>query len=57
MNYSNENIDLAAIYNYTEYPDKQAGRCDNCDHSHFQSKVKDGKFLRECRNCGMKEFI
>ena len=55
MNY--DNIDLTKIYDYKDFPDKQSGRCDNCDNSHFKSRVNDGKFLRECRHCGMKKLI
>ncbi|MEX3713512.1 hypothetical protein ABFV99_14005 [Cytobacillus horneckiae] len=49
--------DIEKIYNYDEYPDVHSGRCDNCGGSHFESKVGDGKFLRECRKCGMKKLI
>ncbi|WP_338450044.1 hypothetical protein R4Z09_28550 [Niallia oryzisoli] len=49
--------DTSIVYNYTDYPDKQAGRCDNCGHSNFKSTAKDYKFIRECRNCGMKKSI
>ncbi|PLT33919.1 hypothetical protein [Bacillus sp. V5-8f] len=45
------------VYDYKEYPDIKSGRCDNCDHSLFKSSAKDNKFLRECRNCGMKKSI
>jgi hypothetical protein len=57
MEYDYENIDLTKIYNYKDLPDKQSGRCDQCHHSHFKSTAKEGKFLRECRNCGMKKLI
>lgn len=57
MEYDYNNIDLEKTYTYKELPDKQAGRCDNCDNSHFNSKVSDGKYLRECSNCGMKKLI
>jgi len=50
-------IDVNKIYDYKEYPDKKAGRCDQCNTSHFYSVIKEGKFLRECRNCGMKKSI
>lgn len=49
--------DLNKIYDYKELPDKESGRCDNCGHSNFQSTVGNGKFIRECRNCGMKKSI
>lgn len=57
MTYDYSDIDLDKIYTYKELPDKEAGRCDNCSTSHFESTVKDGKFLRKCRNCGMKKLI
>jgi len=57
MKYDYSNIDLDKIYIYKELPDKEAGRCDNCGTSHFKSTVKDGQFLRECRNCHMKKLI
>ncbi|MCM3570602.1 hypothetical protein [Neobacillus mesonae] len=49
--------DTSIIYDYKEYPDIRSGRCDNCGHSHFKSRVKDYEFIRECRNCGMKKSI
>ncbi|WP_429748502.1 hypothetical protein [Bacillus sp. S13(2024)] len=52
-----DNIELDKIYDYREYPDKSSGRCDYCDHSLFKSSVGNGKFIRECRNCGMKKSI
>ncbi len=52
-----KNIDTSVTYEYQDFPDKQAGRCDNCGNSLFKSSVADGKFLRECRNCGMKKNI
>lgn len=57
MEYDYDNIDLTKTYTYAELPDKQSGRCDNCGGSHFNSKVGDGKFLRECSSCGMKKLI
>ncbi|WP_322552036.1 hypothetical protein AAB109_11360 [Priestia megaterium] len=51
------NIDLNKIYEYSDLPDKKAGRCDNCDSVKFKSSVKGGKFLRECTNFGMKKNI
>ncbi|WP_307475446.1 hypothetical protein [Cytobacillus purgationiresistens] len=51
------NYDTNKIYDISEYPDVKSGRCDNCDSSHFKSKIGDGKFLRECRKCGMKKLI
>lgn len=57
MSYNYDNIDLTKTYYYKELPDKNAGRCDNCNNSHFISKVGDGKFLRECSKCGMKKLI
>ncbi|MEK3992725.1 hypothetical protein MKX65_24730 [Robertmurraya sp. FSL R5-0851] len=36
---------------------KQSGRCDNCGRAHFNSSVGNGKFIRECSNCGMKKSI
>ncbi|GLY11398.1 hypothetical protein [Pseudobacillus badius] len=49
--------DLTIVYDYNEYPDIVAGRCDNCGNAQFKSSVKGGKFLRECRKCGMKKII
>ncbi|MEK5109864.1 hypothetical protein MHI57_24695 [Cytobacillus sp. FSL K6-0129] len=49
--------DTDKVYTYDEYPDVHSGRCDNCGSSHFESRVGDGKFLRECRKCGMKKLI
>jgi len=50
-------IDLTKIYDYKEFPDKKAGRCDNCDNAQFISSVKNFVFIRECRKCGMKKSI
>ncbi|WP_407926447.1 hypothetical protein [Aquibacillus kalidii] len=50
-------IDTSITYEYSEYPDVKAGRCDNCGHTLFKSSVGKGNFLRECRNCGMKKNI
>ena len=52
-----EKYDLDKVYTYKELPDKIAGRCDNCGSSHFQSSMHGGKFLRQCRKCGMKKSI
>jgi len=52
-----KNYDTTIVYDYTEFPDERGGVCDNCGHKHFTSSVKDYKFLRECRNCGMKKSI
>lgn len=54
---SPEPIDLTIEYDFRQYPDKQSGRCDNCNQAIFKSSVNNGKFLRECRNCGMKKLI
>ncbi|WP_230932878.1 hypothetical protein [Priestia sp. TSO9] len=51
------NLDLNKIYEYADLPDKVSGRCDHCNSSYFKSSVKDGVFLRECRECGMKKSI
>ncbi|MEK1828969.1 hypothetical protein AAAC51_07420 [Priestia megaterium] len=51
------NLDLNKIYEYSELPDKVSGRCDNCNGVRFKSSVGNGKFLRECANCGMKKNI
>ena len=45
-------MDLDKMYDYAEFPDKVSGRCDNCNSSYFKSSVKDGVFLRECRERG-----
>jgi hypothetical protein len=50
-------IDTSKVYEYKEYPDEHSGRCDNCGNTLFKSSVADGKFLRECRQCGMKKNI
>ncbi|KOP84128.1 hypothetical protein AN957_21945 [Cytobacillus solani] len=50
-------FDSSIIYDMNEYPDKNSGRCDNCDKGHFKSSVSEGKLIRECRNCGMKKSI
>jgi len=52
-----QEIDLTKVYDYAEYPDKQSGRCDNCDSADFKNSVKGGVFLRQCRKCGMKKSI
>lgn len=49
--------DTSIIYDYKDYPDKQAGICDNCGNAQFMSSVKNYVFLRECRRCGMKKTI
>ncbi|MEH7521993.1 hypothetical protein V7149_01720 [Bacillus sp. JJ1503] len=50
-------IDVSIIYDFNEYPDKNSGRCNNCDKAHFQSSISAGKLIRECSNCGMKKSI
>lgn len=50
-------IDLSIVYDFKSFPDKQSGRCDNCGRAHFNSSVGNGKFIRECSNCGMKKSI
>ncbi|WP_436668800.1 hypothetical protein [Priestia megaterium] len=52
-----QEIDLDKVYDYVEFPDKVSGRCDNCNSAYFKSSVKDGVFLRECRDWGMKKSI
>ena len=52
-----QEIDLTKVDDYAEYPDKQSGRCDNCNSDDFKNSVKGGVFLRECRKCGMKKSI
>ncbi|WP_165932546.1 hypothetical protein [Bacillus sp. CBEL-1] len=52
-----QEIDLTKVYDCAEYPDKQSGRCDNCNSADFKNSVKGGVFLRECRQCGMKKSI
>lgn len=53
----NKGIDTTVTYEYKDFPDQNPGRCDNCGNSLFKSAVGNGKFLRECRNCGMKKNI
>ncbi|MGG4028655.1 hypothetical protein ABEV77_03895 [Bacillus subtilis] len=55
--YETKGYDTTITYEYKEMPDVRAGRCDNCDYTLFKSSVKHGKFLRECRRCGMKKNI
>ncbi|PJH94891.1 hypothetical protein [Bacillus sp. SN1] len=55
--YQTKGYDTTITYEYKEMPDVRAGRCDNCDYTLFKSSVKHGKFLRECRRCGMKKNI
>ncbi|WP_165786788.1 hypothetical protein [Heyndrickxia camelliae] len=50
-------IDASIVYDYKEFPDAQGGVCDNCGTKHFQSTVKDYKFIRVCRNCGLTKSI
>jgi len=45
------------VYDYAAFPDKVSGRCNNCNSAYFKSSVKNGVFLRECRECGMKKSI
>lgn len=47
-------IDLDKIYDIREYPDKNSGRCDNCDTAQFKSTISKGEFIRKCAKCGMK---
>ena len=49
--------DTTIIYDYKNYPDIVAGRCDNCGEANFKSTASDYKFFRECRNCGMVKKI
>lgn len=49
--------DVDKIYDYKEYPDVRAGKCDNCGHTLFSSSVKDFKFYRKCNKCGMTKII
>ncbi|KUP31084.1 hypothetical protein AU387_15595 [Bacillus halotolerans] len=55
--YETKGYNTTITYEYKEMPDVRAGRCDNCDYTLFKSSVKNGKFLRECRRCGMKKNI
>ncbi|MGP3782143.1 hypothetical protein ACSE3M_17880 [Bacillus velezensis] len=55
--FETKGYDTSVIYEFNEYPDVHSGRCDNCDYTLFKSSVKGGKFLRECRRCGMKKNI
>ncbi|ADV96223.1 MULTISPECIES: hypothetical protein [Bacillaceae] len=55
--YETKGYDTSIVYEFNEYPDARSGRCDNCDYTLFKSSVKGGKFLRECRRCGMKKNI
>ncbi|GKU81214.1 hypothetical protein [Niallia sp. NCCP-28] len=50
-------FDTSIVYDYREYPDKNAGICDNCGNAQFKSSIKNTIFLRECRKCGMKKSI
>ena len=53
--FETKGYDTSVIYEFNEYPDVHS-RCDNCDYTLFKSSVKGGKFLRECRRCGMKKI-
>lgn len=55
--YETKGYDTSITYEYKEMPDVRAGRCDNCYYTFLKSSVKHGKFLRECRRCGMKKNI
>ncbi|ARV43518.1 hypothetical protein BCV50_00245 [Bacillus subtilis] len=55
--YETKGYDTTITYEYKEMPDVRVGRCDNCDYTLFKSSVKHGKFLCECRRCGMKKNI
>ena len=57
MEEQQEAIDLTKVYVYEEFPDKVAGRCDNCGHVKFKSLVKDFIFIRTCAKCGMKKVF
>lgn len=57
MNAEPNKIDVSNTYDFKQFPDKVSGRCDNCNEASFKSSVEGGKFLRECRNCGMKKLI
>ncbi|NHM31897.1 hypothetical protein [Neobacillus terrae] len=52
-----EEIDVNIVYDFKEFPDKNSGRCDKCGNTLFKSSVKNGIFMRECRQCGMKKSI
>ncbi|MBU8607815.1 hypothetical protein [Bacillus pumilus] len=52
-----EEIDLEKIYDIREYPDKNSGRCDNCDTAQFKSTISKGEFIRKCAKCGMKKRV
>lgn len=56
--YETKGYDTSIVYEFNEYPDARGGAArDNCDYTLFKSSVKGGKFLRECRRCGMKKNI
>lgn len=57
MDAESNKIDLTITYDFRHHPDKVSGRCDNCNGASFKSSVGGGKYLRECRNCGMKKLI
>ena len=50
-------FDFDKIYDFKEMPDKNSGRCDNCNNAHFKSSVGKWKFIRECSSCGLKKSI
>lgn len=52
-----EPIDLTKVYDFKDFPDKQSGRCDKCGGADFKSSAHGGKFIRECRQCGLKKNI
>ncbi|QSF98322.1 hypothetical protein DI291_0240 [Bacillus paralicheniformis] len=57
MVYETRGYDMTIVYDYKEYSDVHYGGCDNCDYTMFKFRVKDGVFLRECRQFGMKKSI
>lgn len=50
-------IDVTKFYEYVDMPGEVSDHCDNCDGVKFKGSVGNGKFLRECTNCGIKKNI
>lgn len=50
MVYETKGYDTTIVYDYKEYPDVTTGAA-------ITATIRDGVFLRECRQCGMKKSI
>lgn len=52
-----DKYDLNVIYNLSDHPDINGGRCDNCNHGGFSSYIQESMLIRKCKNCGMKKIV